>query len=105
MNITDASTWLVLRRQWCSVRQAASRISIPETSRRRFAAIEKSPKKLKIPAAPAVLQLPRDIIETSLAHLVGTATRRAYDRYDYWSERIDMAQWWADNLDELRRGD
>jgi integrase len=47
----------------------------------------------------------RDIIETSLAHLVGTATRRAYDRYDYWSERTDMAQWWADNLDELRRGD
>ena len=47
----------------------------------------------------------REIIETSLAHLVGPATRRAYDRYDYWSERVDMAQWWADYLDELRRGD
>ncbi|MGO9744250.1 MAG: hypothetical protein ACLPN5_22555 [Roseiarcus sp.] len=37
----------------------ASRISIAETGRRRFAAIEKSPNNLKIPAALDVLQLPR----------------------------------------------
>ncbi|MEE2729171.1 MAG: integrase arm-type DNA-binding domain-containing protein [Pseudomonadota bacterium] len=43
----------------------------------------------------------KDVIETQLAHLTGTATTRAYDRAEYWGVRIKMMQAWADYLDNL----
>lgn len=44
-----------------------------------------------------------DAIERELAHQDGDAVRRAYRRGEAMSERIKMAQWWADYLDGLRR--
>jgi len=46
----------------------------------------------------------RDVIEIQLAHLVGTATSRAYNHYQYLKERTKMMQAWADYLDRLRDG-
>lgn len=45
-----------------------------------------------------------DAIERALAHQDPDAVRRAYNRGAYWQERVDMAQWWADHLDMLRKG-
>jgi integrase len=45
-----------------------------------------------------------DAIEAQLAHVEGNAVRRAYARAEFWDERVRMMQWWADRLDELRRG-
>jgi len=42
-----------------------------------------------------------DVIETQLAHLIGTATSRAYNRSIYLSERKIMMQEWANYLDKL----
>ncbi len=47
---------------------------------------------------------PSPVIETQLAHLVGTATERAYNRSLYLAERRKMMQSWADQLDALRDG-
>ena len=44
-----------------------------------------------------------DAIERSLAHQDKDAVRRAYARGDAMTERKQMAQWWADYLDRLRR--
>ena len=43
-----------------------------------------------------------DVIEVQLAHLIGTATSRAYNRSIYLSERKKMMQYWANYLDELK---
>jgi integrase len=43
-----------------------------------------------------------DAIEHALAHQHGNKVRRAYARGQYWEERVKMAAWWADHLDELR---
>lgn len=43
-----------------------------------------------------------DAIERALAHQDPDQVRRAYNRGAYWSERVTMAQWWADHLDMLR---
>lgn len=45
-----------------------------------------------------------DAIERALAHKDKDAVRAAYHRGAHWNERVDMAQWWADNLDTLRTG-
>lgn len=45
-----------------------------------------------------------DAIERELAHIEANAVRRAYQRADFWSERVEMARWWADRCDELRLG-
>ncbi|MCA3646877.1 MAG: integrase arm-type DNA-binding domain-containing protein [Methylobacterium sp.] len=45
-----------------------------------------------------------DAIERALAHQDPDAVRRAYNRGAYMKERVDMAQWWADYLDQLRKG-
>lgn len=42
-----------------------------------------------------------ELIEVQLAHLIGSATARAYNRSLYLSERKKMMQAWADYLDEL----
>jgi integrase len=42
-----------------------------------------------------------DVIELALAH-VPTGVRSIYNRSKYWPERVALAQWYADHLDELR---
>ena len=45
-----------------------------------------------------------DAIERSLAHGVSNATRGDYNRSTYWPERVEMAQWWSDYIEQLRSG-
>lgn len=45
-----------------------------------------------------------DAIERALAHMVAGSVRRIYNQSAYWNERVEMAQWWSDYLDELREG-
>lgn len=45
-----------------------------------------------------------DAIERALAHMVSGEIRRIYNQSAYWAERVEMAQWWSDYLDELRNG-
>jgi hypothetical protein len=42
--------------------------------------------------------------EAQLAHVESNAVRKAYARAEYWAERVEMMAYWADRLDELRRG-
>ena len=44
-----------------------------------------------------------DAIERQLAHVENNDVRRAYARGEYWDERVEMMQWWADYLDELKK--
>lgn len=43
-----------------------------------------------------------DAIERALAHKDRDAVRAAYHRGAHWQERVQMAQWWSDYLDQLR---
>jgi integrase len=43
-----------------------------------------------------------DAIERALAHGDKDRIRAAYHRGAHWKERVEMAQWWSDYLDELR---
>lgn len=45
-----------------------------------------------------------DAIERALAHGDSDKVRAAYHRGVYWPERVEMAQWWSDYLDQLRKG-
>jgi len=45
-----------------------------------------------------------DAIERSLAHGDSDKVRAAYHRGAHWKERVAMAQWWSDYLDQLREG-
>jgi integrase len=45
-----------------------------------------------------------DAIERALAHGDSDGVRAAYNRGQYWKERVAMAQWWSDYLDTLRSG-
>ena len=45
-----------------------------------------------------------DAIERALAHADGNQIRAAYHRGAHWLERVEMAQWWSDHLDVLRKG-
>jgi integrase len=45
-----------------------------------------------------------DAIERALAHMVAGSVRRIYNQSAYWAERVEMAQWWSDFLDEMRKG-
>ena len=45
-----------------------------------------------------------DAIERVLAHGDSNAVRGIYHRGKHWDERVRMAQWWSDYLDELRLG-
>ncbi len=45
-----------------------------------------------------------DAIERALAHKDKDTIRAAYHRGAHWAERVEMAQWWADYLDQLRKG-
>lgn len=43
-----------------------------------------------------------DAIERALGHNDRNSIRGTYHRGAHWEERVKMAQWWSDNLDELR---
>ena len=43
-----------------------------------------------------------DAIERALAHVEANDVRRAYVRGEHWDERVQLAAWWADQLDEFR---
>ena len=45
-----------------------------------------------------------DWIEMQLAHVPKDKIRGAYNRAQYWDGRVEMMQWWADYLDELKTG-
>lgn len=45
-----------------------------------------------------------DAIERALAHADTDSVRAAYHRGAHWKERVEMAQWWSDYLDTLRKG-
>lgn len=45
-----------------------------------------------------------DAIERALAHGDSDKVRAAYHRGAHWKERLEMAQWWSDYLDQLREG-
>lgn len=45
-----------------------------------------------------------DAIERALAHGDKDKVRAAYHRGQHWKERVEMAQWWSDYLDQLREG-
>jgi integrase len=45
-----------------------------------------------------------DAIERALAHGEKDRVRAAYHRGTHWAERVRMAQWWSDHLDQLRVG-
>ncbi|MEM9043340.1 MAG: integrase arm-type DNA-binding domain-containing protein [Pseudomonadota bacterium] len=44
-----------------------------------------------------------DAIERALGHVESNDVRRAYLRAEFWDERVQMAEWWAGQLDEFRR--
>ncbi len=46
-----------------------------------------------------------DAIERALAHGDSDKVRAAYHRGAHWKERVEMAQWWSDYLDDLRKQD
>jgi integrase len=45
-----------------------------------------------------------DAIERALAHGDDDRVRAVYHRGAHWKERVEMAQWWSDYLDQLREG-
>lgn len=42
-----------------------------------------------------------EVIETQLAHSVGSSVSQAYNRAKYLDERVELMQWWSDYLDDL----
>ena len=44
-----------------------------------------------------------EVIETQLAHSVGTNVSQAYNRAKYLPKRLKMMQWWSDYLENLQR--
>ena len=44
-----------------------------------------------------------DAIERALAHVEKNEVRRAYARGKHWEERVRLADWWAMELDRLRK--
>lgn len=43
-----------------------------------------------------------DAIERALSHQEANSVRRIYNRAAHWDERVEMAQWWSDYLDDLQ---
>ena len=44
-----------------------------------------------------------EVIEKQLAHEIKNKTGAAYNRAEYWEQRVGLMQWWADFLDEVKR--
>lgn len=45
-----------------------------------------------------------DAIERALAHGDSDKVGATYYRGAHWKERVEMAQWWSDYLDQLHEG-
>ncbi len=43
------------------------------------------------------------MIEAALAHQDEDKVRRAYNRAQYWSERVKLMQEWADLIEEFKK--
>lgn len=43
-----------------------------------------------------------DIIERHLAHAEKNKVKGAYNRAEYWEQRVGLMQWWADYLDKVK---
>jgi integrase len=43
-----------------------------------------------------------DAVERQLAHIEANKVRKAYQRGEFWEERVRMMKWWADHIDMLR---
>ena len=43
-----------------------------------------------------------DAIEAELAHVGADEVRKAYHRATYWYERIEMCEWWANEIEKMR---
>jgi len=50
-------------------------------------------------------QFKHEVIETQLAHSVGSDVSRAYNRAMYLDERKELMQWWSDYLDEVKKNE
>lgn len=46
-----------------------------------------------------------DAIERQLAHVHGDKVRSAYNRSEYWAERVKMMEWWSNYLTERNSND
>ncbi len=44
-----------------------------------------------------------DVIETQLAHSVGSQVSQAYNRAKHLEDRIEMMQWWSDYLEQIQK--
>lgn len=44
-----------------------------------------------------------DAIERALAHAPSNAVRAAYHRGEHWTERVRMAAWWSNRLEQLKQ--
>ncbi len=51
----------------------------------------------------AALKTPQEVIDRITNHLTGRGMARVYNQYDYWEEKADAMQRWADKIDELVR--
>ena len=49
------------------------------------------------------LNFKHEVIEAALAHVRGDKVAAAYNRTDYFNERIKLMQWWANFLDSSSR--
>ena len=45
-----------------------------------------------------------DAIEAELAHIGADEVRRAYNRAQYWEERLQMTEWWAEEIQRMLKG-
>ena len=50
------------------------------------------------------LNFKHEVIEAALAHVRADKVAAAYNRTDYFNERIKLMQWWANFLDLSTRG-
>ena len=48
------------------------------------------------------LGLRHDVIERQLAHIDSNEVRRAYNRAEYWTERVELMRTWANVCEQLR---
>lgn len=46
-----------------------------------------------------------DAIEAELAHMGADQVRKAYHRATYWDQRVEMAEWWAEEVLSFVRGE
>lgn len=46
-----------------------------------------------------------DVVELQLSHVDKDKVRGAYNKAEYWDERVKMMQWWADYLDTVKASD